>query len=408
MGGFADQRDAVLREAARQGRGERKDLAARLDRDAAEHRLHPVLDLAATASASSSAPSARRLRTHDPDQAGALAGQGHLREGPGLGVELGRDIAWSRLCAKQSTSADCGDRRVDDRMPAARAPARCARPQRRPSRAATEPPSVDRRGDIVHRASQPAHHRASPIDRGSAHRRCQRGIEARVGNVQAEMNLADLAGAECHRPAADEARRGVDDAHHPQRRGLSRRRRACRCVEKRRRGMHQCCGAAVVARPGPTSDDSDAPARQRERRDQSGRPACRRRYELLALMDSDSVAVVDRSTVQIASATDRATRRSGRSRWNDSRIRVRASRPSRRPCDPQRGGTSRGAGRCSRRPAVARPPWWSSPRWRRAAPRSRTKRWRRPRQSGSGTSDPPLLAFPNGSSSLLALVPLAG
>ena len=69
MGGFADQRDAVLREADGQGCCERIDLPAGLDGNAPEHRLHLLLDATRQRCVVEFGQFCRGVRLYDPDEA---------------------------------------------------------------------------------------------------------------------------------------------------------------------------------------------------------------------------------------------------------------------------------------------------------------------------------------------------
>ena len=86
-----------------------KQPAARLDRDLAEDRMGAALDLGGKRARIERAEVLGLGRIDHADQARAQAGQGHQRERPGLGVELGRRCRCAAGYGRRlSVSAACG------------------------------------------------------------------------------------------------------------------------------------------------------------------------------------------------------------------------------------------------------------------------------------------------------------
>ncbi len=88
MAGLADQHRAPGAEAMRPHAREIEALHARLHRDGAENRLQALLDGARQALGVERRGRLGIGRLLHPDEAGAVAGQGHLRAGAGLGVKF--------------------------------------------------------------------------------------------------------------------------------------------------------------------------------------------------------------------------------------------------------------------------------------------------------------------------------
>ena len=161
------------------------------------------------------------LRLDHPDQAGAVAGQGHLCERPGLGVEFGRNEAMSAAVREIEHQ-----RRLRIRTRRSRDARRLARRRQAPvggdGKRALDAGSVGQPRLYAVRTDCPAiYHCAPPVDaRPRRHSRLKRGVQVAIGDVQPEMILGDLRGAEGDDRAADQPPCRIDDPHHLERRGL--------------------------------------------------------------------------------------------------------------------------------------------------------------------------------------------
>src|SRR4051794_4910914 len=93
MGGFADQRDAVAAEGLWTLDGEGEQVAPGLDAHASKDRMRLLLDRGGQLRVAQAAKPLCFSRRRDPDDAGAVAGQGHEHARAMWRVELGRDIA---------------------------------------------------------------------------------------------------------------------------------------------------------------------------------------------------------------------------------------------------------------------------------------------------------------------------
>ena len=278
MRGLADQRDAVLREAARAGSptADRSGVPGSTD-------TRPSIDCMRSstrrdsAASSSRASSRGRFGLHDPDQARAIAGQRHLRERPGLGVEFGRGegvVAAVREIQHQ--------RRL--RIGCASIPDACRLARRRQAPVGRDGQrGRDCRSAVGERRLRPGPARGARRSTISARQsiarlrgdgRVRAPHSARIGNVEPEGVLADLAGAERHDRAADQPRRGVDDAHDLQRRGLVREARPARRAVEKSAAQGSSAPSCGRRRRRLRADEHDFEARpgQAERRDQPGRP----------------------------------------------------------------------------------------------------------------------------------------
>ena len=227
---------------------------------------------------SSAASSSGSLRLDHPDQARAVAGQGHLCERPGLGVEFGRDEAVAAAVREIEHQ-----RRLRIRTRRGRDARRLARRRQAPvggdGKRALDAGSVGQTRHYAVRTDCPAiDHCAPPVDaRPRRHGRLKRGVQVAIGDVQPEMILGDLRGAEGDDRAADQPLCRIDDPHHLERRGLRRKRgQNAEPIELRECRRHQCRGAPILGqgrRPGQRH--LHAEVRKRKGGDQADRTGAR-------------------------------------------------------------------------------------------------------------------------------------
>ena len=227
MGGLADQRDAPRAESAAPcATASGNSAAAWLDLDLAEDRMRAPLDLGRQSGVVERGEVVGVGRIEHPDQARALPGQRHEREGAARRCGIQSTISWCwRECFKQTVSATWGYLRSSISMPAA-----SRQSERRPSapitRGARQGPAV--LSVTVTAWSAGATSSTSSSTRRSAGKLARAGLQRRdqmaVLDVVAEGLEVDLAGLELDLRRAPEPAGVVDDAHDPQRRGLGSRR----------------------------------------------------------------------------------------------------------------------------------------------------------------------------------------
>lgn len=211
---LADQGDAALAEAMGGHGRERPCLDAILDGNGAQHGLHAFLDPKAQRFQWQGSQFFRLLRGDDPDEAGAVAGKGNLRERAGGRVEFRRNI--SMLSAVAEVQND-GGLRIG---PGFHADAGCIPDHRLPAICPDE--EIGRERFAVRKRHR--HAVVADIDRlGEGveadnivfllHRFAENTEQGLVGDVPTKCIQADFGGTELHCRCSQQTVGSVYDLH---------------------------------------------------------------------------------------------------------------------------------------------------------------------------------------------------